>query len=239
MVMIYMGRGEKKKARSEIELLQKQFPNDAALYFVKGVMHRLDGEYEESLKAWEKLIRLDPAARAVAAYNRARIFIYKGEYDKALEELDKGVKVEPNHPMLKIFRSGVYYYQGRMDEALEMMAKVLKDNPQMDGIRPLYAEYLAGSGRPDEARAQLTEEALSVSRADHDMAYWVGSTYSLLGEKDLAFKWLNRAVKLGNENKPHYLRDRNLDPLRDDPRFAELMEKMFSCFKVFFFPPVF
>ena len=34
--MIYMGRGEKKKARAEIELLQKQFPNDAALYFVKG-----------------------------------------------------------------------------------------------------------------------------------------------------------------------------------------------------------
>ena len=26
MVMIYMARGEKKKARSEIELLQKQFP---------------------------------------------------------------------------------------------------------------------------------------------------------------------------------------------------------------------
>ncbi|HEV7698667.1 MAG TPA: protein kinase, partial [Pyrinomonadaceae bacterium] len=46
MVMIYMGRGEKKKARSEIELLRTQFPNDAALWFVKGVMHRLDGEYD-------------------------------------------------------------------------------------------------------------------------------------------------------------------------------------------------
>ena len=54
MVMIYMARGEKKKARAEIELLQKQFPNDAALYFVKGVMHRLDGEYEESLEGIRK-----------------------------------------------------------------------------------------------------------------------------------------------------------------------------------------
>jgi TolB-like protein len=52
MVMIYLARGEKKKARAEIELLRKQFPNDAALYFVKGVMHRLDGEYEESLRAF-------------------------------------------------------------------------------------------------------------------------------------------------------------------------------------------
>ena len=92
MVMIYMARGEKKKARAEIELLQKQFPNDAPLYFVKGVMHRLDGEYEESLKSFEKLARLDPAARVVSAYNRSRIFLYQGMYEKALEELDKGAK---------------------------------------------------------------------------------------------------------------------------------------------------
>jgi serine/threonine-protein kinase len=226
MVMIYMGRGEKKKARAEIELLQKQFPNDAALYFVKGVMYRLDGEYDESLHAWDKLVRLDPAARAVAAYNRARIFIYKGEYDKALAELEKGERVEPDHPMLKIFRATAYYFQGRIDEALSIMADVLEDHPEMDGIRPLYAEFLAGAGRSDEARAQLTDEALNAARSDHDTAFWVGSTYSLLGEKDLAFKWLNKAIKLGNENRPHFEHSKNLDPIRDDPRFAELMAKI-------------
>ena len=228
MVIIYLARSEKKKARAEIELLEKQFPNDAALYFVKGLLHRLDGKYEESLKAFEKLARLDPAARAIAAYNRARIFIYKREFEKALEELDRGVKAEPNHPMLKIFRSGVYYYQGRHDEAINLIGSVLDENPRMDGIRPLYAEFLAGAGRPDEARAQLTDDALAVSRADHDMAYWVGSTYALLGEKDLAFKWLNKAIRLGNQNKPYFETDINLDSLRDDPRFQELMDKMLN-----------
>lgn len=226
MVMIYLARSEKRKARSEIELLEKQFPNDAALYFVKGVLHRLDGKYDLALKAFEKLARLDPAARAVAAYNRARIYIYERRFDEALAELDKGVKVEPNHPMLRIFRSGVYYYQGKFDEAIDLMAEVLKENPRMDGIRPLYAEFLAGAGRFDEAREQLTDDALAVSRADHDMAYWVGSTYALLGDHDLAFKWLNKAVRLGNQNKPYFENDTNLDCLRDDPRFAELMSKM-------------
>lgn len=226
MVMIYLARSEKKKARSEIELLEKQFPNDAALYFVKGVLHRLDGKYDLALKAFEKLARLDPAARAVAAYNRARIYIYERRFDEALAELDKGVKVEPNHPMLRIFRSGVYYYQGKFDEAIDLMAEVLKENPRMDGIRPLYAEFLAGAGRFDEAREQLTDDALAVSRADHDMAYWVGSTYALLGDHDLAFKWLNKAVRLGNQNKPYFEKDTNLDSLRDDPRFDELMSKM-------------
>lgn len=226
MVMIYMARGEKKKARSEIELLQKQFPNDAALYFVKGVMHRLDGEYEESLKSFEKLSRLDPAARAVSAYNRARIYIYMGDYQKAIHEIERGERAEPDHPMLKIFRSGVYYYRGDVQDAIDLISKVLDKNPRMDGIRPLYAMYLAGAGRPEEARDQLTPDALSLSKADHDMAYWVGSTYALLGETDLAFKWLNKAVKLGNENEPHFLRDKNLKGIRQDPRFGELIAKM-------------
>src|SRR5829696_230191 len=174
MTMIYMARGEKKKARAEIELLQKQFPNEAPLYFMKGVINRLDGNYEESLKAFEKLSRLDPAARAVCAYNRARIYIYKREYDHAIKEIERGEKVEPDHPMLKIFRSGVYYYRGDKQMAIDLMQKVLEQNPQMDGIRPLYAVYLAGSGRADEAREQLSDDALGLSRSDHDMAYWVG-----------------------------------------------------------------
>ncbi|HYJ91624.1 MAG TPA: hypothetical protein VEV84_09970, partial [Pyrinomonadaceae bacterium] len=64
------------------------------------------------------------------------------------------------------------------------------------------------------------------ARSDHDTAFWVGSTYSLLGEKDLAFKWLNKAVKLGNDNRPHFEHSKNLNPIRDDPRFAELLTKI-------------
>jgi len=109
---------------------------------------------------------------------------------------------------------------------IDLMSEVLKDHPNMDGIRPLYAIYLAGAGRVDEALAELSDDALALSRSDHDMAYWVGSTYAILDEKDLAFKWLNRAVKLGNQNKPHFEHDKSLNGLRDDPRFAELMAKV-------------
>jgi len=226
MVMIYMARGEKKKARAEIKLLEEQFPNEAPIYFVKGVIHRLDGEYDESLRAYEKLVKLDPAAIVVASYNRARIYNYRREYDKALEELDKGARVEPNHPMIRIFRSATLFYMGQVDDAIETMRDVLQKNPKMDGIRPLFAIFLARHGDEGEARDQLTEEALAISKADHDMAYWVGATYSQLGEKDEAFKWLNRAIKLGNENRPLYETDKSLDPIRDDERFKALLEKL-------------
>ncbi len=226
MVLIYMARGEKKKARAEIKLLQEKFPNEAPIYFVKGVIHRLDGEYQESLDSYRKLVKLDPAARVVASYNRARIYNYLGDYDKAQKEIDKGAKVEPNHPMIRIFQSSTLFYRGEAEKAIKLMSEVLEQNPKMDGIRPLFAIYLARTGKTEEARQQLTEEALSISKADHDMAYWVGAAYAILGEKDKAFEWLNRAVKLGNENKPLYKTDKSLNSIRDDERFQALLDKI-------------
>ena len=186
-------------------------------------MHRLDGEYEESLQAWEKLVRLDPAARVVASYNQARIFLYQDKYEEALRELDKGAKIEPNHPLIRIFRSSVLLYSGKEDEAIEMMGDVLEKNPEMDGIRPLYAMFLAHAGKKEEAEAQLTEQAKALAKADHDMAYWMTSANSQLGEIDEAFYWMERAIKLGNENKAWYRHDKMLAPIRKDQRFKELL----------------
>ncbi|MBS1794804.1 MAG: protein kinase [Acidobacteria bacterium] len=225
-VMIYMARGEKKKARAEIKTLQEQFPNDAPLYFVKGIMHRLDGDYDQSLRAFEKLARLDPAARVVAAYNRARVFLYQKRFDEAMHEIEKGIKVEPNHPMLRIFHAATLFHRGDREAGIAMLEKVIRENPRLDGIRPLLAAFLAAVGRTEDARAQLSEEALMLAKSDHDMAYWTGEAFAQLGDKDMAFKWLNRALKLGNENKTFYLNDPCLEPVRSDPRFAELIAQM-------------
>lgn len=226
MVLIYLSRGEKKKARAEIKTLQEQFPNDAPLYFVKGTMHRLDGEYEASLKAWEKLTRLDPAAKVVSSYNRARIFMYQGNYEKATAELDAGAKLEPNHPLIKIFRSFVLFYQGQIDEAIALIRDVLAKNKKMDGIRPVLGMFLASKGEKEEAVAQLTDEAKALAKSDHDMSYWLAQAYSELGNKDESFKWLERAIKLGNENKAWFENDSTLEFIRQDEHFGELMAKI-------------
>jgi eukaryotic-like serine/threonine-protein kinase len=226
MVLIYLSRGEKKKARAEIKTLQEQFPNDAPLYFVKGTMHRLDGEYDQALKSWEKLARLDPAAIVVASYNKARIYLYQQKYDKAIAELDIGAKAEPNHPLVRIFRATALFHRGDEDEAIQILQNVLAENTKLDGIRPLLATYLAYQGKTEEARAQLTQEARDLAKADHDMAYWMASAYSILGEIDESFKWLERAIKLGNENRVFFEMDKSLAPIRQDPRFQELMDKI-------------
>ncbi|HEV8588449.1 MAG TPA: protein kinase, partial [Pyrinomonadaceae bacterium] len=101
MVFIYLGRGEKAKAREAVRALRREAPNDVGVHFASGVMARLDGEYERALRYFDRMIRLNPAERVVASYNRARIFTYQGDYDQALAELDHGAAVEPDHPLIR------------------------------------------------------------------------------------------------------------------------------------------
>lgn len=226
MVLIYLSRGEKKKARAEIKSLQEQFPNDAPLYFVMGTMYRLDGEYEKSLKAWEKLARLDPMARVIASYNKARIYIYQGKIDDAMRQLDEGASIEPNHPLIRVFRSFALFYAENTDAAIALLSDVLEKNPKMDGVRPILAIFLAWQGRRDEAEAQMSDEAKNLAKSDHDMSLWMAQADALLGKKDEAFKWLERSVKLGNENLPWLKRDKCMESLRSDERFQALIDKI-------------
>src|SRR5256714_408873 len=226
MVFIYLSRGEKRKARAEVARLSKQAPNEPAVYFVKGALHRLDGEYERALRAFDKLSRLDPAARVVASYNRARVFMYQHRLDDALLELEQGARVEPNHPLLKTFQAVVLGRRGNLDEAVRVLRGVLEEHPQMDGIRPLLAQQLIKKGDTQGAREQLNERVRDAAEADHDIAYWLATTHAMLGDREDAFRRVERAIELGNENRTWFESDPNWETLRADPRFRELMNRL-------------
>jgi serine/threonine-protein kinase len=227
MVFIHLARGEKQRAREEVARLQQKAPNQAAVYFVSGALHRLDGEYELALRSFARLAQLDPAARVVVSYNRARIFMYLGRYDEALLELDLGAEVEPNHPLIRTFRAVVLNRRGETPEAIRVIREVLSTHPRMDGIRPILAHFLSRTGEHEAARAELENERVKEAAAvDHDIAYWLASGYALEGMRDEAFEWLERAIKLGNENRPWFEKDGNWEALRTDARFRELMDSI-------------
>ncbi|MGB8507747.1 MAG: protein kinase, partial [Pyrinomonadaceae bacterium] len=226
MVFIYLSRGEKQKAHAEVARLQRKAPNEPSVYFVKGALHRLDGEYNRALRAFDRLARLDPAARVVASYNRARVMMYQHRFDDALLELDQGAKIEPDHPLIKTFRAVIIGRGGDRETAAKMLREVLDEHPAMDGIRPLLAQQLIKGGDAAAARSELTERVREAAAADHDIAYWLATAYAMLDDRDDAFKWLERAINLGNENRTWFESDPNWEALRDDPRFRELMRRI-------------
>ncbi len=223
MIFVYMARGEKEKARRTAEELRDEAPNDVGVHFARAVLARLDGNYEKALRCLDRMARLNPAERVVVSYNRARIFMYQARYADALAELDEGAKVEPGHPLIKAFRARVLYYSGETVRAADLLAQVFAEHPGLEGVRPIYATVLLALGRDEEARQQMTDDIKETASTDHDVSYWLASAYALAGERNEAFEWLRRAIKLGNENKPWFERDKNWDTLRDDPEYQSII----------------
>jgi tetratricopeptide (TPR) repeat protein len=228
MAFIYLHRGEKRKACEEVERLREEYPNDVGVHFVRGVLARLNGDYDRALRSFDRMVRLNPAEQVVASYNRARIFSYRRQYEEALAELDKGAELEPDHPLIRTFRALVLYYRGEVSAATRILEQVLQQHPQMDGVRPILAMFLSAQGRHREADEQLTEKTKGAAAADHDIAYWLATAYLLQGRLVEAFRWLETAIDLGNENYPWFESDPNWTEVKEDPRFVALMQRIKS-----------
>jgi eukaryotic-like serine/threonine-protein kinase len=224
MVFIYLTGGHKQKARAEVELLREEYPNDPGVQFVRGVVARLDGDYDKALRSYNRMVRLNPGERVLASYNRARIFMYQRQYEEALRELDAGAALEPEHPMIKVFRARVLYYRGEVDAAARILQQVFQRHPQMDGMRPILAICLSAQGQHTKANEQLTHKVRLVAEADYDISYWLASAYLLQGRQVEALRWLETAIRLGNENYKWFESDPNWTDMHEDPRFAELMK---------------
>jgi tetratricopeptide (TPR) repeat protein len=224
MVFVYLWRGQKQKARDEVERARREAPNEPVVHFVKGLLHRLDGEYGRALRSYDRLVRLDPAAHVVASYSRALVHMYMGHFDDTFRELDTAGDQE--NALVRTFRALALYYTGRTDEAAELMKDVVDKHPNMHGIRPFMAMFMSAQGKHEEALAQLTPAVKRNGEVDADISYSIGSVYALEGLQGDAFEWLERSMSLGNANRPCFENDPNLVSLRGDPRFVELMGRL-------------
>jgi serine/threonine-protein kinase len=223
MVFVYLWRGEKQKAREEVNRARNEAPNEPVVHFVKAMLHRLDGEYGRALRSYDRLVRLDPAAHVVASYSRALVHMYMGHFDETFRQLDNAG--EPDNALVRTFRALALYYTGQTDAAAELMRGTVEKHPNMHGIRPFMAMFLSAQGKHDEAIAQLTPEVKRNGEVDADISYSIGSVYALEGLANDAFEWLERSIALGNANKPCFDNDPNWTNLRSDPRFIELTSK--------------
>ena len=73
-------------------------------------------------------------------------------------------------------------------------------------------------------------KAIEVRKAQrktgYSSAYEIASMYADLGDKEQAFQWLNTAYTERDWLLLRLKTDFLLDPLRSDPRFAELLRKV-------------
>ena len=68
--------------------------------------------------------------------------------------------------------------------------------------------------------------AVTIAPHETGLMYNVACLYSMAGEPDRAFDYLERAAKAGHAHRAWLESDSDLDPIRDDPRFQAILEQI-------------
>jgi tetratricopeptide (TPR) repeat protein len=199
-------------------------PNYATAYQYYGSLLTNLGRFAEAAAKFEKAIELDPNSLPIKA-SMATLHYYTRQYDEAIrvwreiEKADSGLSWVHNGLGL------AYLQKGSPKKALREFEKTA-DLPG-GGISASFGRACAYAALGKKERAQ--EELVTLlkrSKLEYVPFYFPAVISAALGEKDRAFEFLAMSYAERDAEKLFLKFDPQIDPLRDDPRFDDWLEKM-------------
>jgi eukaryotic-like serine/threonine-protein kinase len=178
---------------------------------------------------------LGPKAKALAQMRQAQevdplapihavwlgwLYWEDGHYQEAMEEVRKAVDLNPNFPWGNYLLARIYEARNQYPEAIAAQRKATAANPELAwGL----AHTLALAGQTGEAR----KLADAMKKQPTPLQMWgLGQVYVALGDKDEALRWLEAAFQARWNWMPWILKEPAFRPLRDDPRFRNLVSRI-------------
>ena len=153
----------------------------------------------------------------------AQHFYYTGQYDRALDAINRKLETRPDAPGLHEWLGLVYEQQGRTGEAIEEFQKAINLSQGIDGVGSLGHAY-AVSGKLAEAENTL-RKLEELTRHKYVSPFHNALIYAGFGKKEEALKFLEKAYS-ERSLAPVSLRwDPRLNGLRGDPRFQDFMRR--------------
>jgi adenylate cyclase len=196
-------------------------PSLALAHFFLGVslvrQGRLDEALEESLKARE----LDPLSPIIARAF-AIPYYFKRDYARALELLRQANELGP--ALTTTSEIGIYIQNKLFDEALAELEKAQRTRKNDSILTYDTGMIYAAQGKRAEALG-IIKELEEISGPNLSQAHWIAKIYATLNEKEQALSWLERGLATGAIGS-FYKDDPVWDPIRSDPRFADLLRRM-------------
>ena len=210
-----------KKFRRALEL----DPNNAMAHMRYGGSYLVpQGRFDEAVAEIKRALELEPMS-GVINVNLTAAYYYSRQNERALMHAKKTVALLPG------FRLGFAWFaialvaNGMFAEAIAQSEKALQADPNLQIFLMIAGVAYAKSERRLDA-FQCIEKLTSVGRTQYLMSYRVAFVYAALGEKDKAFAELENAFSEHDWWLDRLKFEPMLDPIRDDPRCADLVRRM-------------
>lgn len=178
------------------------------------------GKYAEALREAQRALRDDPVSMIVGS-NAGWTYALAGQYDQAMETLQKTIEIDPSFPRTHFRLGQVYEQRGQYTAAIHEFEEAVR----LEGDDPYYEGSLGhgygASGAASQALA-IVEKLQERSARQYVPPYSIALVYAGLGERDQAFRWLQKAVEDRSTSMVFLRTDPELGGLRSDPRFVEI-----------------
>jgi adenylate cyclase len=151
-------------------------------------------------------------------------YYYAGRYDEAIAAYRKALDLDPNYVAAREYIGKAYAAKGMYTEALEEFQKAVRLSDRPDLLAYLGYIY-AVTGKKAEAQKSL-DELKRLSKQKYVPSYDMAVMFAALGQKDQAFRWLE---KMYEEHSIYIVQvpvEPTLDALRSDPRFTDLLRRV-------------
>jgi TolB-like protein/Flp pilus assembly protein TadD len=176
---------------------------------------------QEALREIRRARELDPLSQPIRGMT-VMLETYAGIRSPTALPLPRGIVVDPNHPGTAAARSINLARAGRCSEAgaENKRAQQLAPNENMMVISRVGILLLCGDSAGAKSLLRQVERAPQIDQ----QGVYVAEVHVKFGEIDSAFAWLGR-THWGMANRMHLRIDRELKPLRTDPRYNDLLRK--------------
>ena len=207
-------------------------PNLPEAHAARGMAYFNIGQTKEAVVAFEKALELDPNNfDANLAY--ARFSVIEGEHERAVMLFKRALESQPDDCQAPLLLDTVLRKLGRIEEAVEYSwlgikraEEAIRAHPENSRPAQLGAATLAALGEKDRAMDWLAR-AMAIDPNEANCIYNAACTYAQMGEAERAVGLLERWCReAGNEWTGWVEHDTDLDPIRDDPRFKDLMARV-------------
>jgi TolB-like protein/thioredoxin-like negative regulator of GroEL len=195
-------------------------PNDAEAHAGLALWLLCQGRTDEAVSWARRGRELDPLA--VSGTKIAWILFQSRRYDEAIHELHSVLAVEPDQAESLWYLGFVLVAKNQSEDAIPVLEKAASVSNRSPGVIGVLIRAYAHARRRGDA-LRLLAELKRRRKAGYVPAGAFVNAYLGLGENDQAFAWLEQAYK-ERSNILQFLKVHPyFDPLRNDPRFADLL----------------
>ncbi len=199
-------------------------PNNAEAHWVLGSALALVGRLPEGLEAIRRAVMLDPLRVEFAGW-LSRFHLYARDYEAALASGKELLEIDDQYGRGVIWMGSAHLAMGNAELALEWFQRGQALDRAVRSYDAMIVRALAALDRMEEAEeilARLEQE----SRQQYIRSEYLAMGHAALGHLDQAFASLERAYEARSAGLIYLHLDPGYEPLRADPRYAELIRKI-------------